>query len=320
MAPRSRARSRPLAFAGALVRASARASADLVSQAGRSVEKVAAPAARSLVAMGSEVVRNVADADIGLGPARLSPEGVEWARQQVARGLRDLLTADVDGEQLLRASDPTVMARAVLALLGGEERLAPLPSPDEQIRQRFRALLDPDGHDPEGMTPALLAITAQLSPDEARILRYLDGVERVPVLSVMAGSMTRRTGPVVAEHLTMAPERAGADHPERGPEYVGNLLRLGLCAVEDEPPSGHADIDLVTAGAPFQDALRTVRGQGGRPRIHTGSLRLTALGRQLVAIALHGAGSGAETTRALPASPRRDTSPPPPPPEALATR
>ena len=302
-AARSSARARPLAFAGALVRASARASAELVASATRSVERAAAPVARGLVGVGNEVVRTVADADIGVGHARLSPEGVEWARRQVASGLRDLLTADVDGDRLLRASDPTVMARAVLTLLGGEERLAPMPSPDQQVRQRFRALLDPDGHDPEGMTPALLTITSQLSPDEARILRHLDTAERVPVLSVMAGTMTRRTGPVVAEHLTMVVERAGGDHPRRGPEYVGNLVRLGLCAVEDEAPTGHPDIDLVTAGEPFQDAIRTVRERGARPRVHTGTLRLTALGRQLVAIALHGAGSGAETATELPGPP-----------------
>lgn len=306
-------RSNPLAFAGALARASARASAELVSSATRTVERATAPAARSLVAVGTDVARTVGRADIGIGRVRLSPEGVEWARQQVARGLRDLLTADVDGEQLLRATDPTVMARAVLALLGGEERLAPMPSPDEQIRQRFRALLAPDSRDVEGMTPALLAITAQLSPDEARILRHLDTEERVPVLAVLAGTRTRRTGPVVAEHLTMVTERSGGDHPERGPEYVGNLLRLGLCAVEDEAPVGHPDLDLITASADFQDAIAAVRETGGRPRVQTATLRLTALGRQLVAIALHGAGSGAETATELPG-------PPPPPRVARGDR
>lgn len=304
-------RSNPLAFAGALARASARASADLVSSATRTVERATAPAARSLVAVGTDVARTVGRADIGIGRVRLSPEGAEWARQQVARGLRDLLTADVDGDHLLRATDPTVMARAVLALLGGEERLAPMPSPDEQIRQRFRALLAPDGHDVEGMTPALLAITAQLSPDEARILRHLDTAERVPVVAVLAGTRTRRTGPVVAEHLTMVTERAGGDHPERGPEYVGNLLRLGLCAIEDEVPTEHPDLDLVTASRDFQDAIAAVRETGGRPRVRTGTLRLTALGRQLVAIALHGAGSGAETATELPG-------PPPPPRDAVS--
>lgn len=309
-----RARSRPFAFAGAVARASARASTQLVVSATRTMEQAAeralAPATRRVAAVGGALVRTVADADLGIGHARLSPEGVEWARQQVARGLRELLTADVDAAELLRASDPTVMARAVLALLGGEERLAPMPSADEQVRQRFRALLDSDGRDVEGMTPALLTITSQLSPDEARMLRHLDTLDRVPVVAVMAGSMTRRTGPVVAEHLTVLTERAGGDHPERGPEYIGNLLRLGLCAIEDEVPTGHPDIDLITAGELFQDALRAVREQGGRPRVRTRTLRLTALGRQLIAVALHGAGSGAETVRELPG-------PPPPPTAAL---
>lgn len=303
-APRPR-RSRPLALAGALVRASTRASTELVAStvrsAARTAERVAAPVGSALVA-----------ADLGVGRARLTPDGAEWARQQVARGLRELLATDLDTSELLRATDPTVMARAVLALLGGDERLTPMPSADEQIRQRFRALLDPDGRDVEGMTPALLAITAQLSPDEARVLRYLHDTDRVPVVSVMAGSMGSRTGPVVAEHLSLVVERAGGDHPERGPEYVGNLLRLGLCTVEDRAPTGHRDIDLVTAGAHFQGAIRAVRDQGARPRVTTRTLRLTALGRRLVDIALHGAASGAETA-AL-------SGPPSPPRAALDER
>lgn len=304
---------RPLAFAGALARASARAGTELAASAVRTVEQATAPVSAAVVTAGSGLVRTVAGANLGLGPARLSPDGLEWARQQVARGLRELLTADMEGGDLLRSGDPTAMARAVLTLLGVEERLAPMPTPDQQIRHRFRALLDPDGHDVEGMAPALLTITGQLAPDEARILRHLDAEERAPVLTVMAGSLTRRTGPVVGEHLTVVTERAGGDHPHRGPEYVGNLLRLGLCTIDDEAPTGHPDIDLVTASEPFQDALRTVREQGARPRVGTGMLRLTALGRQLVAIALHGVGSGAETTRELPG-------PPPPPAAARSGR
>lgn len=307
-------RSRPLAFAGALARASARASVELAASTARSavrqVERATAPVGTALVAAGTELARTVANADLGVGDARLSPHGVAWAREQVARGLRELLANDVDGAEALRGTDPAVMARAVLALLGGEERMAPMPAPDEQIRQRFRALLDPDAADIEGMTPALLAITAQLSPDEARVLRHLDVADRVPVLAVVAGSRASRGGPVVAEHLTVVVERSGGDHPARGPEYVGNLLRLGLCAVEEGAPADHPDIDLITAGAHFQDAIRGVREQGARPRVRSGTLRLTALGRQLVAIALHGAGSRSETTAEL-------TGPPPPPPAAL---
>jgi hypothetical protein len=274
------------------------------------MERATTPVGSALVAAGADVVRRIGHADIGIGRARLSPDGVEWARDQVARGLRQLLTADVDAAELLRATDPTTLARAVLALIGGDERLVPLPDPDEQIRHRFRALLNPDALDVEGLTPALLAITAQLSPDEARILRHLDEVDRFPVMSVRAGTRTSRTGPVVAEHLSMAVERSGGDHPERAPEYVGNLLRLGLCAIDDEAASDHPDIDLITAGALFQDAIAAVRVQKARPRIGTRVLRLTALGHQLVAIALHGAGTGAETTREV-------DGPPPPPAAAL---
>ncbi len=298
----------PLAFAAATVRASARAGSELGSDASQAAGRVLARRGTAALQTVGQVTRSVVNADVGVGPVRLSPASVEWARQQVAAGLRTLLALPEDTADRLRSADPTVMARAVLALVGGEEALLELPSPDEQIRLRFRTLLDPGSIDGEGLAPALLTITSQLSPDEARILRHLDSADRTPIVDVEAGTRTARGGPVVAEHLSMVVERAGGDAPGRGPQYVANLVRLGLCSVEDDEVSGHPDHALIEASEPFLEAVSRIRADRGRPRVRRRSLRLSPLGRQLVRIALHD--DAILTTATL-------DGPPPPPPAAL---
>ena len=247
-------------------------------------------------------------ADVGIGDARLTREGAEWARLQLARGLRQVLALPDDASDRLRSADPATMARAVLALLGGEEELLPLPSVEEQVRARFRALLDPTTRD-DGATPALLTITGQLSPDEARVLRHLDSVGAVPVIDVQSTSLVGRNAVVVAEHLSMVVERSGGDHPERGPQYLANLTRLGLCRIDERELPEHPDYELITTGEAYRSVAEEVREErAGRPRVRRRSLRLSALGEQLVEVAFH-----AE----VPPTARLE-GPPPPPAAALS--
>jgi hypothetical protein len=277
----------PLALARATVRASARAGAQLTVEASEVVGRTLVRRSTSMVQRTGTLTRAVVDADLGVGSVRLSPATLTWVRSQVATGLRTLMALPDDSPDRLRSGDPATMARAVLALIGGEEALLELPSPEEQIRLRFRSLLDPASSAGDSLHPALLTITAQLSADEARIVRHLDQEGRVPVLAVEHGSRVNRTGAVVADHLSMVVERAGGEHPTRGPQHIADLLRLGVCAVDDEELTGHPDHELVEAGALLRAATDEVRAAGGRPRIRRRTLRLTPLGRELARIALH---------------------------------
>lgn len=246
-------------------------------------------------------------ADVGIGDARLTSEGADWARRQVARGLRQLLALPDDATERLRYADPATMARTVIALLGGEEELLPLPSVEAQVRNRFRALLDPttDGGQSNG---ALLSITAQLSPDEARILRHLDATGPGPVIDLEATTFGSRGSEIVAENLSVLVERAGGDVPDRGPAYVTNLTRLGLCRSERRELRGHPDYELIATDQYYQEVVeRAEQERGVRVRARHGQLRLTALGEQLVSIAFH---ADATPTPLL-------DGPPPPPAAAL---
>ncbi len=283
----ARQRFNPLAFAAATARASVRAGAQLTGDASEVVGRSLARRATGIVERTGTLSRAIVDAELGVGPVRLSPETLDWVRSQLASGLRTLMALPDDTAERLRIADPTTMARAVLALVGGEESLLELPSAEEQIRLRFRSLLDPSSVTGASLHPALLTITAQLSPDEARIVRHLDREGRVPVLAVEHGSRVSRTGAVVADHLSMVVERSGGDEPERGPQYIADLLRLGVCAIDDEELAGHPDHGLVEANRAFRLATEQVRADGGRPRVRRRTLRLTPLGCELAQIALH---------------------------------
>lgn len=286
----ARRRHGPVTIASALVRATTKAvagaSLELVEEASTSTGKVLARGS-SRVAGGLGVIgRRLVAGELGIGPVRVRERDVEWVRRQVAAGLRALLLVPEDTAERLRAADPTAMARTVLALVGAEEALVPLPSTEEQIAQRFRALLDDDVDDPGSLAPALLTITAQLSPDEARILRHLASAGSAVVVSVESTTLTSRRGPTVARHLSLLVERSGGDHPEQGPAYVADLVRLGLCVVDEETDGDDADVEVVVRSRAHAVAAAGVRAAGRRPRTVVGALRLTELGRQLVAIGI----------------------------------
>lgn len=228
--------------------------------------------------MSVEALEVLDAADLGVGDARLTREGAERARRLAARALRQMLALPEDLPSDQRGD------------AAGHPGAPVFPPPDVQVRDRFRSLLDPAAPDVPRAT-TLLAISAQLSPDEARILRYLDEVERVPVLDVVAST---RLGPrddvVLGRNLSVVVQRAGGDHPDRGPGYIANLVRLGVCHVEDREMAGHGDYDLMTTGAGYDRMAERARdARGTRTVERRGTLALTQLGRELVEVAFHAA-------------------------------
>lgn len=260
---------------------------EVVAVSGRTLTRQAERGVAIVASTSRALVEGARGSDDARRAGRDGGDDVEWLRRQLARGLRSLLVAPDEAAERLRTADPTTMARAVLALVGGDEALVPLPSAEEQVRQRFGDLLAPEVEDDRTtLAPALLSITSQLSPDEARILRHLHTVGSAPVVDVESTTLTTRHGPVVAEHLSMLVERSGGDHPRQGPQYVADLLRLGVCGIDDEAPGDHPDLALVEDTAGYRDAVAAVRAAGRRPRRRDRTIRLTPLGARLMQVAL----------------------------------
>ena len=249
---------------------------------------IATDTARSVGTHAGNVLRRL---DLGVGPLRLTPEGFDDMRRLAITQIRQALdipdSARGDGSSPPMLPDPVEIARAMLELRG--KPLAPVDEPhsvEDEVRMRFEGLLDPErGSDDHRAT--LASIVVQLSPDEARILRYLHHAGEVPVVDVYAVPTLGRGSTLLAESLSVVVERAGGDHPELGPALLANLHRLGLVKLSRRELPGHGDYQLIEASAEFDEADRRAREElGQRTKSAHRSARLTPLGRELCQIAL----------------------------------
>ncbi len=220
------------------------------------------------------------------GPLRLFGEGMRMAEGVMVESLRQALEIPelrqaVSMLQAQEATGPTVNSVLDAAEVDVDD--------EDRLRRRFNALLDrsldPDAEG--GLHPAFRRILAQLSPDEARILRLFHGSGPQAVMDVVAakGAITRG-GTVVASNLTRVGDHAGCLEPDRGSMYLDNLERLGLVHVDDEELPDHDDYDLISVGPEYQAAVKEAGHRGARARGVRRSARLTTLGRRLLDIVL----------------------------------
>lgn len=223
------------------------------------------------------------------GPLRLFGEGVKLANGLVVESLRQALEIPElrHAVALLEAQGAT--APTVNRVL----EAADLDVDDEdKLRRAFGSLLE-QSLEPEAEAtphPAYRGILAQLSPDEARILRLFHAKGPQPVMDVLTTkSAIARHGTTVASNLTRVGDHAGCLEPGNGPLYLDNLERLGLVHVDDEELEHHDDYDLIQVGPDYQAAVEAASRDGLKARGVRRTARLTTLGRELLAIVLPGA-------------------------------
>lgn len=251
----------------------------------------AATAARlggTMARAGTEVVRTVAAL-----PLPVTPEALDAWRTTTARYLRTLLDIPdeiANGHLPAHAVDAVMVVRTLMASTDGTD-----PDDAALVRDRFRQLLDrsADVADDPG-EPAFLDIVAQLTPDEARMVRYLAANGAVAALDLVAHPVVGRHQRVVLRHQTMLAERAGCARPDRSEVYLQNLARLGLLEVVDDPIEDETEYQLIEGTPAYAAATRAGRGDRSvRLRGRRGSIVLTPLGRRFVALCL---GEDATTT------------------------
>ncbi|MFE3444366.1 Abi-alpha family protein [Nocardia sp. NPDC059180] len=151
-----------------------------------------------------------------------------------------------------------------------------------------------DGH------PAFANILVEITPDEARILRYLrmDGPQ--PSIEVHGGRLGRlgaeRLGLRQESGLTLLGEHAGLRFPNRIQHYLTNLRRLGLIELAKEPVGNPNRYQLLEAQSPVRDLLKR---SGFGTKVSYRSITLTGFGEEFVQtclpVVLH-EGPAAETS------------------------
>ena len=144
------------------------------------------------------------------------------------------------------------------------------------LRERGEDLLDrsADVGSHEAFHPAYPSILDSLSTDEARILRLLAAEGPQPCVNVRDKGYVPFRSRLVARHLSAVGGDAGCRAPERTPIYLGNLRRLGLVRVAEEPVEDLKRYQVLDAQSHVEAAIDAAK----RPTTVYRSLRLTELG------------------------------------------
>jgi abortive infection alpha-like protein len=188
------------------------------------------------------------------------------------------------------ASDLRAVAWRALGLPGGAT-VSPNAQPLDKVSPRGSSVLDlqrrgtdllrrsNDVHVIEDTHPAFARILADITPDEARILRYvyLEGPQ--PSLDIRTYRPFGIGSELVASGMNMIAEHAGLRNVERIDLYLTNLSRLGMLDFSKEPVKNPTRYQVIEAQPKVAAALESA---GRMPRIVQRSVILTSFGEEFV--------------------------------------
>jgi hypothetical protein len=158
-----------------------------------------------------------------------------------------------------------------------------------------------DVHVVEDTHPAFARILSEITPDEARILRfiYLEGPQ--PSLDIRTWRPLGIGSELVAAGLSMIGEHAGLRNVDRIDLYLTNLSRLGLLDFSKEQVSNPTRYQVIEAQPKVAAAMKSA---GRSPKLVQRSVRLTPFGEEFVrtCLPLNGRVASTRGTRPLPGS------------------
>jgi hypothetical protein len=161
------------------------------------------------------------------------------------------------------------------------DRGAPKPSTPQDLQRRGTDLLrrSNDVHVVEDTHPAFARILTEITPDEARMLRYLYLEGPQPAIDVRTFRPFGIGSVLVAAGLNMIAEHAGCRNLDRTEPYLTNLARLGLIAFSKEQVTNPQRYQVIEAQPKVTAALKKA---GRMPRTIHRSIQLTSFGQEFV--------------------------------------
>ena len=131
--------------------------------------------------------------------------------------------------------------------------------------------------------PAFARILTEITPDEARILRFLYMNGPQPAIDVRTNRPLGIGSQLVSGGLNMIAELAGCQNVERIHPYLTNLFRLGLLEFSKEKVSNPQRYQLIEAQPVVIEAMK----QAGRwPRTVQRSIHLNSFGEEFCRVCL----------------------------------
>ena len=172
---------------------------------------------------------------------------------------------------------------------GVPESVGPLGATSDDLRERGAELLrqSNDVRLTEETHPAYARILAEITPDEARILRYLYLHGPQPSIDVRTNRPFGIGSELVVGGLNMIAEHAGCKHLDRIHPYLTNLFRLGMVEFSKEQVSNPQRYQLIEAQPKVSEAIKRA---GRWPRTVHRSIHLNSFGEDFCAACLPATG------------------------------
>ncbi|MFB8281642.1 Abi-alpha family protein [Nocardia colli] len=187
----------------------------------------------------------------------------------------------VPPREVLAEAESEVRDRLRRALGFPEAPNEPAAQSVPTLREQGAALLrlSASTHGDDDNHPAFAGMLAELTPDEARILRFLhlDGPQ--PSIDIRTGRPRALGAERVGSMLTLVGEHAGLRFPNRIQQYLTNLRRLGLVEHAREPVGNPHRYQLLEAQGPVRDLLKR---SGFGTKVIYRSVSLTGFGADFV--------------------------------------
>ncbi len=134
---------------------------------------------------------------------------------------------------------------------------------------------------PRDLHPAFASILNELTPDEARILRFLAVAGPQPSIDVRTKAPFGIGSQRLAGGINMVAYMSGCTWPDRDHHYLANLNRLGLVRFSEEPVADFRRYSFIEAQPPAQAAFKKVKGKAVS---QYRSIYLSLFGRQFCEI------------------------------------
>ncbi|GGK36469.1 Abi-alpha family protein [Nocardia camponoti] len=112
---------------------------------------------------------------------------------------------------------------------------------------------------PSNLHPSFVPILHDLTPDEARILRFLAVAGPQPAIDIRTKTPFGIGSQRIADGITMIANMAGCAMPDRDHHYLGNLNRLGLVRFSTEPVADFRRYAFLEAQPAAQTAYKSVK-------------------------------------------------------------
>ncbi len=161
------------------------------------------------------------------------------------------------------------------------DRSTPKPSTPQDLQRRGTDLLrrSNDVHVVEDTHPAYARILTEITPDEARMLRYLYLEGPQPSIDVRTFRPFGIGSVLIEAGLNMIAEHAGCRNLDRTNQYLTNLSRLGLLEFSKEQVTNPQRYQVIEAQPKVTEALKRA---GRMPKTIHRSIHLTSFGAEFV--------------------------------------